>query len=347
MLVQIVLFDGFDLLDALAPYEVLVAASAFAGGVMRVQLVTAEGERMVASGMTGLEIKATGKLDPMQAEIVIVPGAAGEVVGNGPNSVPAILARTAQTQLVPLIRRCLAQQGTTVATVCGGSLILSMGGLIEQRRAVTNHLGMEVLAATGAIPVAARVVQDGNLVTGGGVTSGLDVALHIVEQKLGPQIAHAVEKLFEYERRGTVWRDEGIVPSNELPESSPSNVKSEHSNESVPETSEHAAVFDGKWAVTISTPIGKQNVTFQISTKDGLIRGTATQSEDVTEFINPSVKGNRLTWSQRVTKPMALNLKFDVTVNGNAMMGVAKAGLLPSSKVEGTRILVHTDEVDI
>jgi hypothetical protein len=106
-------------------------------------------------------------------------------------------------------------------------------------------------------------------------------------------------------------------------------------------------MFDGTWEVTISTPIGKQNVIFQISTKDGLIRGTATQGGDVIEFFNPSIRGNRLIWSQRVTKPMALNLKFEVTVSDNAMTGIAKAGLLPPSKVEGTRLRARTNEVHI
>jgi transcriptional regulator GlxA family with amidase domain len=51
----------------------------------------------------------------------------------------------------------------------------------------------------------ARVVDDGDLVTGGGVSSGLDVALHLLERSYGPRVAIAVEELFEYERRGTVW----------------------------------------------------------------------------------------------------------------------------------------------
>ena len=58
----------------------------------------------------------------------------------------------------------------------------------------------------------ARVVDDGNLVTAGGVTSGLDLGVYLVERELGPQIAHAVEALFEYERRGTVWCARGLAP---------------------------------------------------------------------------------------------------------------------------------------
>jgi len=77
---------------------------------------------------------------------------------------------------------------------------------------VTHHMGMALLETAGAVPVKARVVDDGNLVTGGGVTSGLDVALHLVERTLGPRISHAVETLFEHERRGTVWSNRGAAP---------------------------------------------------------------------------------------------------------------------------------------
>jgi transcriptional regulator GlxA family with amidase domain len=86
-----------------------------------------------------------------------------------------------------------------------------MAGLLEGRHVVTHHLGMDVLSATGAIPIAARVVDDGDLVTAGGVTSGLDLGLYLLERLLGPRVARAVEELFEYERRGTVWRDAGLV----------------------------------------------------------------------------------------------------------------------------------------
>jgi transcriptional regulator GlxA family with amidase domain len=93
----------------------------------------------------------------------------------------------------------------TVATVCGGSLALAMAGLLEGRNAVTHHLGMDLLEATGVNTVNARVVDDGDLVTSGAVTSGLDLALHLLERTYGAQVALAVEDLFAYERRGTVW----------------------------------------------------------------------------------------------------------------------------------------------
>jgi transcriptional regulator GlxA family with amidase domain len=101
----------------------------------------------------------------------------------------------------------------TVSAVCGGTLVLAMAGLLEGRHATTHHLGMDLLDATGARAVNARVVDDGDLVTGAGVTSGLDLGLYLLEREIGPQVACAVEGLFAYERRGVVWRDRGPVPA--------------------------------------------------------------------------------------------------------------------------------------
>ena len=56
------------------------------------------------------------------------------------------------------------------------------------------------------------MVDDGDLVSGAGVTSGLDMSLYLLERELGPRVALAVEKLFAYERRGTVWRAHGATP---------------------------------------------------------------------------------------------------------------------------------------
>jgi transcriptional regulator GlxA family with amidase domain len=75
---------------------------------------------------------------------------------------------------------------------------------------------MDVLDATGAHAVQARVVDDGDLVTAGGVTSGLDLGIYLLEREYGPQIARSVETLFEYERRGTVWSDTGRLPRSQV-----------------------------------------------------------------------------------------------------------------------------------
>src|SRR3546814_20685296 len=84
-----------------------------------------------------------------------------------------------------------------------------MAGLREGRRAVTHHLAVDALAAGGVIPIQARIVDDGDLITAGGVTSGLDLGLYLLERCLGPRISLEVEALFDYERRGTVWSAKG------------------------------------------------------------------------------------------------------------------------------------------
>ncbi|MBE1488434.1 DJ-1/PfpI family protein [Plantactinospora soyae] len=215
MYAQIVLFDGFDPLDVIAPFEVLAAGSDAVGGELIVDLVSAEGPRAVLSGTRGLVLNATARLDPTRPGYVVVPGVSGPTVGDpdeGVETIPVLLARFGDTDAAPLLRQALRNPAVTVAAVCGGSLALAMAGLIEERHAVTHVQGMDMLEATGVHAVPARVVDDGDLVSAGGVTSGLDLGLHILEREYGPRIAHAVEALFEYERRGTVWRNSGRQP---------------------------------------------------------------------------------------------------------------------------------------
>ncbi|MBU8813149.1 DJ-1/PfpI family protein [Mycolicibacterium goodii] len=209
---QIVLFDGFDPLDVIAPFEVLVAGSDAVDGELGVELVSAEGPREVVSGSRGLTLRATAPLDPTRPGYVIVPGACGPLTGDpdeGDATIPVLLAKFGETAAASLMRRAFDNPAVTVATVCGGSLALAMAGLLDGRHATTHHLGIDVLEATGAIPIAARVVDDGDLISAGGVTSGLDLALHLLDRSYGPRIALAVEALFAYERRGTVWTATG------------------------------------------------------------------------------------------------------------------------------------------
>ena len=204
---QIVLFDGFGPLDVVAPFDVLVAGSDAVGGELVVELVSAEGPRPVVSGSRGLVFHATAQLDPSKPGYIIVPGASGPIEGDPDeiDTIPVLLARFGETAAAPLMRQAMDNPDITVATVCGGSLALAMAGLLEGRNAVTHVLGLDVLEATGVNVVRARVVDDGDLVTAGGVTSGLDLALRLLERSYGASVAIAVEKLFEYERRGTVW----------------------------------------------------------------------------------------------------------------------------------------------
>ncbi|MFE9561799.1 DJ-1/PfpI family protein [Streptomyces sp. NPDC006487] len=224
---QIILFDGFDPLDAIAPYEVLYAGGTASGGAVSVELVSAEGPREVISGTGGLVLRATAVLDPRRGGLILVPGASGRVgepgevpdldAGAGERQqdefIPLLLGRALTTELPTLLKAAMDNPEVTVAAVCGGSLVLAMAGLLEGRHATTHHLGLDMLDATGAHAVSARVVDDGDLVTGAGVTSGIDLGLYLLEREVGPRIARAVEELFAHERRGTVWRNEGPVPA--------------------------------------------------------------------------------------------------------------------------------------
>ena len=92
----------------------------------------------------------------------------------------------------------------------------------------------------------------------------------------------------------------------------------------------------GDWDVTIKTPIGSLAVMYTFS-DDGGITGTATGKGETVPLHDIVVAGQRVTWRQSVTKPMRLNLEFDVVVDGNQLNGHSRAGRLPRSAVTGVR----------
>jgi len=87
-----------------------------------------------------------------------------------------------------------------MAGVCTGAMLLAHAGIIGNRRATTHHAAWDDLTATGATLVKNRVVDDGDLITAGGVTSGLDLALWIVERYTGERLADEVTERMEYPR---------------------------------------------------------------------------------------------------------------------------------------------------
>lgn len=210
---QVVLFDGFDPLDVVGIYEVLHAGT-LVGGPVVPELVSGEGPRTVVSGTPGITLEAGAALDPDLPGYVVVPGAVGPVESaeGDADTIPVLLARFAQSAAMPLVRRALDNPDVTVATVCGGSVALALAGLLEGRTAVTNAMGTDLLEATGVRVADARVVDDGDLLSAGGVTSGLDLGIYVLEREAGPRVARSVESIFEFERRGTVWADRGVEP---------------------------------------------------------------------------------------------------------------------------------------
>jgi hypothetical protein len=94
----------------------------------------------------------------------------------------------------------------------------------------------------------------------------------------------------------------------------------------------------GTWNLSIATPIGKQEVVLELVDDDGVLAGTATGAGETVDLVDPALDGDRLTWTQSITKPVQLDLAFDVTIDGESLEGTAKAGILPKSKVSGTRV---------
>jgi transcriptional regulator GlxA family with amidase domain len=199
MQIEIVLFDGFDELDALAPFEVLQNAAS-AGADFSVRLVSWAGKsEIVAAHGLRLTVEMATANDP-RPDLVIVPG-------GGWNSRSSQGARAeADRGVIPSRLAELHQAGTIVAAVCTGAMLLASAKLLRGRAATTHHGAIDDLRAAGAEVVSARVVDDGTIITAGGVTSGLDLALWLVERYAGAQTAQAVEREMEYERRGVVWQ---------------------------------------------------------------------------------------------------------------------------------------------
>ncbi|MEU3083086.1 MULTISPECIES: hypothetical protein [Streptomyces] len=96
-------------------------------------------------------------------------------------------------------------------------------------------------------------------------------------------------------------------------------------------------VVEGTWDLSLSTPVGRIKAVVILHRVDGVLTGTAEGAGQEVPLREVTVDGDRVTWKQAVTRPLRLNLVFDVTVDGDALHGVSGAGRLPSSRVTGVR----------
>jgi transcriptional regulator GlxA family with amidase domain len=196
---QILIFDGFDELDAIAPYEVLQNAVQAKMDAI-VELVTVDAPKEITAAH-GLCVRPSGQLNAkLRPDVLIVPGG-GWIDRSGKGA-----RAEAERGVIPKMIKSLAESGTICASVCTGAMLLAAAGILKGRPATTNHGAVKDLADSGARVINARVVDDGNVITAAGVTSGLDLGLWLVERFYGPKIAQEREIQMEYERRGTVWR---------------------------------------------------------------------------------------------------------------------------------------------
>ncbi|WP_285633560.1 DJ-1/PfpI family protein [Lentzea sp. NBRC 102530] len=193
--VQVLMFDGVEEQDFIAPVEVLGLAGRMSGAI-RTTLVSHHRPRTVTCTY-GTEVKVAGAWNPAEADVLVVPGG-GYTNRTGPGVHELIGDKG-------FLRRLKESKALPVG-ICTGTMVLSAAEITKGRNATTHAGAKADLAAQGATVVNARVVDDGDLITGGGITSGLEVALWMVERFVGAQVAQRTETVLEYERRGTVWR---------------------------------------------------------------------------------------------------------------------------------------------
>ncbi|MFD9324948.1 hypothetical protein [Streptomyces sp. NPDC060065] len=100
---------------------------------------------------------------------------------------------------------------------------------------------------------------------------------------------------------------------------------------------------EGTWDLSVSTPIGKIKAVVELRRQGGVLTGTAHGAGEEVPLGDVALDGDRLTWTQAITKPLRLNLAFAVTVEGDTLTGTSKAGRLPASKVTGRRRPVRAE----
>jgi cyclohexyl-isocyanide hydratase len=177
--VGFLIFPTITQLDMTGPYEVFRSLPGAIISLVGKSLdpVTAEGGMRLTPDVT---IADCGQLD-----VICVPGGAG------------INALLEDDPVLTFLRR-QAAGARYVTSVCTGALVLGAAGLLRGRRATTHWASHDLLAAFGAIPTDARVVRDGNVFTGGGVTAGIDFALTLVAEIAGDDVARRIQLMIEY-----------------------------------------------------------------------------------------------------------------------------------------------------
>jgi transcriptional regulator GlxA family with amidase domain len=173
------LFPGLTQLDFTGPHTVL---HRIPGAKMIV--ASAQGGSIESDG--GLVFANTTKLEDIErCDLLFVPG--------GVSATEAALDREYIAQL-----QRLAAGAKYITSVCTGSLILGAAGLLRGKRAACHWVWRHMLPLFGAIEDAGRVVRDGNIITGGGVTAGIDLALVVAAEIAGPTVAQAIQLGIEY-----------------------------------------------------------------------------------------------------------------------------------------------------
>ena len=191
MRIEIAVYPDFDEVDAIGPFEVL-ANVRHAHPEVEVELVGAHGPGEIVAGH-GLRMTCVEGMSEA-ADLIVVPGG-GWIRGGG------VRAQYEDGTLATRLRE-LHDGGTTMASVCTGGILLAQAGILDGRPATTHKAALDHLAEMGAdVDREARVVDDGDVITAGGVTSGFDLAFHLVERYWDAELAGTIAELMEYDRR--------------------------------------------------------------------------------------------------------------------------------------------------
>jgi len=177
--VGMVLFPKLTQLDLAGPYEVFARMPN-----TRVYLVAATSAPVRSEW--GLTISPDTTFDQISAlDIVFVPGGVG------------VNPMMEDTTLLEFLDS-LGRHARYVTAVCTGALLLGAAGLLRGYRATTHWLSLDLLPFFGAHPVEERVVIDGNRITGGGVTAGIDFGLGVAAEIYGADVAEEIQLMIEY-----------------------------------------------------------------------------------------------------------------------------------------------------
>lgn len=182
MQIAIVLYPGFTALDFIGPYESLRFLPK-----AEVRFVWHEAGPIAAdSGV--LVVGATHSFDETPSpDIILVPG--------GMTSVE----HARDEKLLGWVRQA-HQTATWTASVCSGSIILAAAGLLKGKRATSHWMALSALKALGAIPIDdERIVREGDIVTGAGVSAGIDLGLWLAGQISGDARAKVIQLSMEYD----------------------------------------------------------------------------------------------------------------------------------------------------
>jgi transcriptional regulator GlxA family with amidase domain len=194
MIIQALVFDGFEEMDLVGMYEPLrLVPFEVAMRSLREQTIV-----KAAYGLSIVVSKAIDVLEP--PDLLLIPGG-----GWLSRARQGAWAEAQNGEILDIIRK-LHDKGTILASVCTGSLLIASAGLLKGRPATTNHQALKELEGLGAKVIDARVVDDGEIITAGGITSSIDLALHLIDRFASTEEALRVSELIEFEQRGPIWR---------------------------------------------------------------------------------------------------------------------------------------------